>query len=115
MRQKKNGVPGEQRTVELFGCLAAAWLFAFLAITWSIEARVIVPLASRFCDLATISVVPCGSRLSSQSKSPTSISNAFCSPACTSLRNPALLFFIFGSYLSLRYFLWSAMGLLSRN
>ena len=37
----------------------------------------IVLLASRFGDLVIISVVPCGSRLSSQSKSFTSIRNAF--------------------------------------
>jgi len=96
--EKKNRVPGEQLTAE------------FIAI----GARPVL-IASCFCDLVTISVVPRGSRLSSQPKSPTSIPNAFCSPAFTTLRKSALLFFIFGSFLSLRYSLWSAMGLLRRD
>jgi len=60
-------------------------------------------------------VVGCGSRPSNQSKKSTSISSASSCLAFTSLRKDALLGFIYGSYLSLRYFFWRAMGLLRKN
>ena len=101
--KKSNREPDEQLTAELS---------AFLANIWSIGARRTVVLTSGFCDLVTFSG---GSRLSSQSKRFTSMCNVFSSPNFTALRISALLFFMFGSSLSLRYFLWSAMGLLRRN
>jgi len=63
--------------------------------------------------LASSTVI--GSRSSNQSNRSASVFIAFSSLALTSLRKDAFPIFIYGLYLSLRYFFWRAMGLLRRN
>jgi len=92
----------------------APGLVAFVATTCAIGVRSLVVLGLISCDFSykgTTSVVGCRSRPSSQSKRPTSVSKALCSPSLTSARISVLAFFILGSSLSLRYFSWSATGL----